>query len=234
MLAAAADDRLIVVNPGKGVRLPRPDTVEIVPPTGEAVRALYEAAPDWFRVAVVLGAGLGLRQGEASGLTADRIDWLAGRSARIDRQWTSRTAVEFAPLKSDSSSRTVPAAASVLTELARAVDGGRGSVFVLHRDGEPVGHHAFEYAWRQTVKRAGLGDVLRFHALRHRFASALISGGCSIVAVQRAMGHSTPSITLGVYGHMMPSDTDRIRVALEGVFGSAEDSLRTGGVAGQV
>ncbi|MGH9156559.1 MAG: hypothetical protein ACRD1K_12145 [Acidimicrobiales bacterium] len=36
--------------------------------------------------AVIVGAGLGLRQGEATGLTADRIDWLAGRSVRVDRQ----------------------------------------------------------------------------------------------------------------------------------------------------
>ena len=98
---------------------------------------------------------------------------------------------------------------------------------MLHRDGAPVGHHPFQYAWRQTVKRAGLEPGLRFHALRHRFASVLLSGGCSIVAVQRAMGHSSAAITLGIYGHLMPSDGDRIRAAMAGQFGSAEDLLRT-------
>jgi len=63
----------------------------VVPPTTGEVQALYDAAPDWFRVAIVFGAGLGLRQAEASGLTVDRIDWLRDRSVRIDRQWRTKT-----------------------------------------------------------------------------------------------------------------------------------------------
>lgn len=229
LLAAAAEDRLIVVNPAAGVRLPRAGAGEVVPPSAEMVRALYEAAPDWFGVAVVLGAGLGLRQAEASGLTADRVDWLAGRVVRVDRQWKSKTVDQtgFAPPKSESSIRSVPAAATVLGELGRAVD--RRDGFVLNRAGQPVGHHPFQHAWRQTVKRAGVEQGLRFHSLRHRFASVLISGGCSVVALQRAMGHSSAAITLNLYGHLMPSDTDRIRLAMESEFGAAEDQLRTAG-----
>jgi integrase len=37
---------------------------------------LLDAAAPWFRIAIVLGAGLGMRTGEVKGLTADRIDWL--------------------------------------------------------------------------------------------------------------------------------------------------------------
>jgi integrase len=51
--------------------------------------------------------------------------------------------------------------------------------------------------------------------LRHRFASLLLSAGCSVVAVQRAMGHSAPSITLNLYGHLMPADSDRVRAAID-------------------
>jgi integrase len=226
MFVAAVDDRLLVVNPAKGVRLPRVTTGEVVPPTGEEVTALYGAAPDWFRAAVVLGAGLGLRQAEASGLTGDRVDWLRDRSVRVDRQWTTRRRPHhFAPPKSESSNRAIPASEDVLAELAAAVDGPSG--FVLHRDGQPVDHHAFAHVWRQTVKKAGLQPGLRFHVLRHRFASVLISGGCSIVAVQRAMGHSKPAITLNLYGHLMPSDTDRVRAAIAGQFVSAEYQVST-------
>lgn len=219
LLAAAVEDRLVVVNAAAGVRLPRAGAGEVVPPSAEMVRALYEAAPGWFQVAVVLGAGLGLRQAEASGLTADRVDWLAGRTVRVDRQWRSKSVEEtgFAPPKSESSIRSIPAAADVLAELGRSV-GRRPGGFVLNRAGEPVGHHPFQHAWRQTVKKAGAEHGLRYHSLRHRFASVLISGGCSIVVVQRAMGHSSAAITLNLYSHLMPSDTDRIRLAIEGQF----------------
>jgi integrase len=229
LLAAAVDDRLVVVNSAKGVRLPRGTAGEVVPPSAEEVAALYEAAPDWFRVAVVEGAGLGLRQGEASGLTGDRVDWLGEQTVRVDRQWrTRRRPHQFAPPKSEASHRSIPAPPDVLDELAASVTGPDG--FVLHRQGQPVDHHAFAYAWRQTVRRAGLEPGLRFHALRHRFASVLISAGCSIVAVQRMMGHSSPTITLNLYSHLMPSDSDRVRQALTGLFNPAEDQVRTSAI----
>lgn len=69
---------------------------------------MYEAAVPWFQPAVVLGAGLGLRQAEATGLTGDRIDWL-GRAVRVDRQWVTRIRPShFGPPKTKSSVRTIP------------------------------------------------------------------------------------------------------------------------------
>ncbi len=70
---------------------------------------------------------------------------------------------------------------------------------------------------------------MKYHHLRHYFASSLISAGCSIVAVQSALGHANAAVTLGIYGHLFPGDEDRIRAAVEAAFGSAEDSLRTSG-----
>lgn len=57
----------------------------------------------------------------------------------------------------------------------------------------------------------------------------LIAGGCSVKAVQRALGHASAATTLNLYAHMWPGDDDRIRQAVDRAFGSdAEDQLRTG------
>ena len=70
---------------------------------------------------------------------------------------------------------------------------------------------------------------LRYHTLRHAFASLIIAGGCSVKAVQRALGHASAATTLNLYAHMWPGDDDRIRQAVDRAFGSdAEDQLRTG------
>jgi len=69
---------------------------------------------------------------------------------------------------------------------------------------------------------------VRFHHLRHSFASSLISAGCSVKAVQVALGHASAAVTLDVYGHLWPGDEDRIRDAVDGIFGATEDSRRTG------
>jgi len=76
---------------------------------------------------------------------------------------------------------------------------------------------------------AGLKS-LRYHALRHAFASMLIAGGCSVKAAQRALGHASAATTLNLYAHMWPGDDDRIRQAVDRAFGSdAEDQVRTEG-----
>jgi hypothetical protein len=54
----------------------------------------------------------------------------------------------------------------------------------------------------------------------------LSSGRCSIWAVQYALGHSTGSITLDSYGHLMPSGAVRVRSDLDETW-EAEDHLRT-------
>lgn len=232
LLGAAVEDGLIARNPAKGVKLPSRSAGEVVPPIPAQVAALYDAAEEWLRPAVVLGAGLGLRQGEVSGLTADRIDWL-GRTVRVDRQWNSRRgAAEFGPPKSVSSNRTIPAAAFVLDRLSAHV-GRRHEGFVVQRNGGPVNHNDFAYYWRKAAAAAGVAGM-RFHELRHAYASVLISAGCSVRAVQHALGHAKPSTTLNLYSHLWPGDEDRLRRAVDDAFGApeAEDPLRTEGTEG--
>jgi integrase len=178
----------------------------------------------WFRPAVILGAGLGLRQSEAAGLTLDRVDWL-GRAVRVDRQWLSRESEpRFAPPKTSSSIRTIPASAYVLEELSRA---GRSVGFVVHRDGEPIDWQTFGHFWRKTRRAAGLPGI-RFHDLRHAYASMLDL--CGVLGEGRPLG-ARPLVgghTLNLYSHLWPGDEDRIRHAVDLALGSAEDSLRTG------
>jgi len=44
---------------------------------------------------------------------------------------------------------------------------------------------------------------IRFHDLRHTYASLLIEQGESIKYIQSQLGHSTPTVTLNVYAHLM-------------------------------
>ena len=52
--------------------------------------------------------------------------------------------------------------------------------------------------------RAGL-PIIRFHDLRHTAASLMLNHGVPVIAVSRRLGHSKPSITLDIYGHLIPS-----------------------------
>ena len=58
-----------------------------------------------------------------------------------------------------------------------------------------------------ALQRAGIRRI-RFHDLRHTFASLMISEREDIVRVSRLMGQATASFTLNVYSHMIPREHD--------------------------
>jgi integrase len=176
----------------------------------------------------VIGAGLGLRQSEAAGLTVDRVDFLR-RSVTIDRQWQQATGSAiggFTSPKTEASTRIVPADQWVLDHLAAHIQQhglGAGGV-LLHRDGVPFDSAKFDYELRAARRRAGLPESITFHDLRHFFASALIHAGCSVKQVQAALGHKSAKVTLDVYGHLWPGEEDRVRDAIGRLF--RPDELR--------
>ena len=73
---------------------------------------------------------------------------------------------------------------------------------------------------------------MRYHDLRHYYASVLLSAGVSVKAVQEHLGHASATVTLDAYGHLMPDDADRSRQAVERAFtapdrSAAEIEVRT-------
>jgi len=61
--------------------------------------------------------------------------------------------------------------------------------------------------------------AIRFHDLRHTYASVLLMSGAALVSVQRLLGHSDPKITERRYGHLLPdfmaSEVNRLRFGLD-------------------
>lgn len=228
MLEAAAADGYIARNPAHRAKKPRAEVSPVVPFTADELDALSEGAPDWFRIAVTLGAAVGLRQGEAAGLTADRVDFLR-RTLTVDRQLVTPPSGEpaFAPPKTQRSYRTIPLADVALDELARHIEtfGPGRDGLVLHERGCPVRRNTFGRVWRRLRARAGLPGA-RFHDTRHTYAAVLLSGGVSVAAVAEYMGHS-PATLLRVYAHLIPADHDRARNVMQTAFARSSDGPGT-------
>lgn len=64
--------------------------------------------------------------------------------------------------------------------------------------------------WAAILKEAGLPSNIRFHDLRHSFATLLFAAGINPKVIQEALGHSSISITLGMYGDVLPDMQDEI------------------------
>ena len=70
-----------------------------------------------------------------------------------------------------------------------ATEGRDGLVFT-NTAGRPVLRNSFTKVYRSAVRRAGLGETLRLHDLRHAYASALIQAGESVKVIQARPGQA--------------------------------------------
>ncbi|WP_207555850.1 tyrosine-type recombinase/integrase [Intrasporangium flavum] len=222
---AALDERLIVVSPCKGVRLPKADHKLIAPMTVEQVMTVGERAPAHLRRAAVFAAGTGMRPGEWRSITLDRVK--PGK-VHLDRQLapgTSASKVVWGPLKTKASYRWVSLSPSIekvlLEQIEMGTRGPEGLVFSGLR-GAPLRRQQLQYAWDKATAGMDLPDRSGWHDLRHFHASLLIAQGASPRAVADRLGHKDPSETLATYSHLWPSDEGRIWAAVEGVFGLSD------------
>jgi integrase len=69
--------------------------------------------------------------------------------------------------------------------------------------------------WKPSLHRAGLPMTLRFHDLRHSYATWLVSDGVPINDVAKVMGHEQTSTTLDRYAHSTKDRDRRVLAAFD-------------------
>lgn len=209
----AVHDSVIVASPCRRITLPRAPPGHLVPLRTDEVQQLIAAVPDRLRALLVLCAGCGLRQGEALGLTVDRVDFLR-RTVTIDRQLVTPASGPpvFGPPRTPASARTVPLPGTVRDELSRHLarfGEGPDRLIFTNASGQPIRRNRAADAMRATVKAAELPPTVTMHDLRHHDASLLIAQGQSVKVVQNRLGHRSAVETLDTDGHLWPdSDAD--------------------------
>jgi integrase len=83
-------------------------------------------------------------------------------------------------------------------------------------DGAPRSPNALTKEWSVAMEAAGLN--VTFHAIRHTHASSLIAAGLDVLTISRRLGHASPTITLGVYGHLFTNTDDKAAEVMEALF----------------
>ena len=224
ILKAAVLDRRLATNPCVGVKLPEIVKDRVAVMTTEQVIALRDAVEPQWQALIVLGAGVGLRQGETLGVTRDRIHFLR-RQLRVDRQLMNlpNQAPRLVPVKTRSSARTIPLPEVVIDDLAAHLAAFPTDSLIF----QPITRQLFGKLFRAAVNRAGLPGSITYHDLRHYYASLLIRHGESIKTVQERLGHSSAVTTLNTYSHLWPDSDDRTRAAVDDVLGASVHSVCT-------
>ena len=163
----------------------------------------------------------GLRRGELLGLKWEDIDLEKG-NLRVKRQIARINGeVVEAPLKTKNAYRTLPLAEDTIQVLKqqRMKTGSSPWVFPSSTGG-PISPGSVLHMLHRVLKRAGLPRV-RFHDLRHTFATLALQNGVDIKTVSGMLGHFSAGFTLDTYVHVTTAAQKEAAKAMERVLTAA-------------
>ena len=205
-LKLAQEQRIILTNPAEGCALPKVEHREMKTlPVEQLQSFLREAKDSGVFELYYLELATGLRRGELLGLKWEDIDLEHG-DLRVRRQIARINGkVVEAPLKTKNAYRTLPLAEdtiSILNEQKKKV--GSSPWVFPSATGGPISPDSVLHMLHRVLKRAGLPQV-RFHDLRHTFATLALQNGVDIKTVSGMLGHFSAGFTLDTYAHVTTS-----------------------------
>lgn len=184
-------------------------------------------------IPIVLGALCGLRRGEITALRWQAVDLEAGQLAVVastsqldtgdkakrirDKEAKSGKArtVALPSLAVEELCRWRAAQAEELLKLGIRRDDS-WKVFTL-ADGSTMQPHSLTSAMSKFLKKWGV----TLHKLRHSHASHMLASNVHPKIVQERLGHSSISVTMDIYSHLMPNMQGEAAAAVDGVMRAA-------------
>ena len=72
--------------------------------------------------------------------------------------------------------------------------------YIVSGGPRPVDPRSLRTCFRKVLEEAGVRRI-RFHGLRHTFATRLIDAGCDFKTVSALLGHASVGTTMDLYVH---------------------------------
>lgn len=200
----AMEQKLVAHNPADGCALPRVEHREMKTLPAEQLAAfLNEAKKTGVYEMYYLDLATGMRRGELLGLKWEDIDFAHG-VIHIRRQVARLNGtVQEAPLKTKNSYRNISIGTDAveLLKQKKQIDNGKSVYVFPSPTGGPLAPDSVLHMLHRVLERAGLPKI-RFHDLRHTFATLALQNGVDIKTVSGMLGHFSAGFTLDTYAHV--------------------------------
>ena len=150
----------------------------------------------------------GLRIGEICGLKWEDIDIASGTIAvkrTIERIYIAegnhkRTELIINTPKTKNALRDIPITKELLTMIKPLKRVMNDNFYVLTNDEKPTEPRTYRNYYHRLMKRLNI-PRLKYHGLRHSFATRCIESNCDYKTVSVLLGHSNITTTLNLYVH---------------------------------
>jgi len=199
-------------NPAEFTEPPKPRKTTMRTLTADEVEILLNSVRDSNYYPVIYTAvSSGLLQAEILGLRWRDIDLDMCSISVCQTLYIKRGIVQFKEPKTAHSRRRVsmtPKLALFLKEFKAKREEKKGLPVILDAivfttvKGAPIDAHLLSHAFGLMSKKAGLGH-LRFHDLRHTFASLMLQHGAKPKVISECLGHASVGFTMDVYSHII-------------------------------
>lgn len=233
----AFKDELIDANPFDRVGRPRKNKFHGENYTQEELLTLLNLARgDVIYPAILLAGAMGLRRSEALGVRWSRIDW-EKRTVLLDtkiveyRENGKKVVEPVEEMKNKSSRRTLPLPDPVYemltlkreqqTTYQKMFKGSYNKQYLdfvcVNQLGELLRPSYVTGHFQELLEKYGLRHI-RFHDLRHTFASLLINQDVPLINVSNFLGHSDLSTTANIYAHLDKASKQASADVISGMF----------------
>lgn len=223
---AIAED-LIRINPADGCKLPpkKSKEMQILTPQ-EVIRFLTQAKEEGYYELFLLELTTGMRRGEIIGLKWRDLNLQTGE-LHISRQIVKVGSKNVATTpKTKSSIRTIILPADMVELLAEMKE-NKTCEWMFPSPvnlGEPRNPSAVYYRFQLILERARCKKV-RFHDLRHTFATMALENGMDIKTLSAMIGHVSAETTLNIYSHITNSMQQQAAVKIDRKIGGTNAEL---------
>lgn len=164
----------------------------------------------------------GMRIGEVCALTWQDIDTDNGvisvnrtiQRIYVIEEGNRRTELILDTPKTKNSIREIPISKDLLKILKPFKKIVNPSFFVLTNDAKPTEPRTYRSYYKNLMKELNMPE-LKFHGLRHSFATRCIESNCDYKTVSVLLGHSNISTTLNLYVH---PNMEQKKKAIEQMF----------------
>lgn len=224
VLEKAVAEKLIARNPAKGCKLPPDRSKEMKVLSREDMqKVLIQAKEENYYELFLLEFATGLRLGELMALQWDDVNLTTGE-LRINKQVNLvGSKLVISEPKTKAAVRTLilpPSVRKVLAEYKTRVN-SRWLFPSPKKDDLPIIPSAVSRRLHTLLEHAGCEQV-RFHDLRHTFATNALAHGMDIKTLSTILGHVSSATTLNTYSHVTDEMRQRAAVKIDQGIAKAE------------